>query len=103
MRLECADLMDPKLICVARIARIVGRLIRIRFDGWGEEYDQWLDCESADFYPVGWSLLVGHKLEGPPPQVQPAKITPKPKPKVKRGRKKIIKTDGEFVDLFCVL
>ena len=26
---------------------------------------QWMDCESADMYPVGWCELVGHRLEGP--------------------------------------
>ena len=40
-------------------------LFRIHFDGWEDEYDQWMDCESADIYPVGWGELVGHKLEGP--------------------------------------
>lgn len=93
MRLECADLMDPRLVCVATIARVIGRLIKVRFDGWSEEYDQWLDCESPDFYPVGWCVLVGHKLEGPPTpqkQPQPNKQTPKG---TKKKRKKKIKTE----------
>jgi len=66
MSLECADLMDPRLVCVATVARVVGRLLKVHFDGWTDEYDQWLDCESADIYPVGWCVLVNHKLEGPP-------------------------------------
>ncbi|PSN32045.1 hypothetical protein C0J52_16697 [Blattella germanica] len=65
MRLEAADLMDPRLVCVGTISRVVGRLLKVHFDGWEEEYDQWLDCESPDMYPVGWCHLVGHKLEGP--------------------------------------
>lgn len=65
MKVECADLMDPRLVCVATVSRVVGRLLKIHFDGWEEEYDQWLDCESPDIYPVGWCLTVGHKLEGP--------------------------------------
>jgi hypothetical protein len=65
MKLECADLMDPRMICVGTIARVVGRLLKVHFDGWGDEYDQWLDCESPDMYPVGWCELVGHKLEAP--------------------------------------
>lgn len=65
MRLEAADLMDPRLVCVGTVSRVVGRLLKIHFDGWEEEYDQWLDCESPDMYPVGWCHLVGHKLEGP--------------------------------------
>jgi hypothetical protein len=65
MRLEAADLMDPRLVCVGTVSRVVGRLLKIHFDGWEEEYDQWLDCESPDVYPVGWCHLVEHKLEGP--------------------------------------
>lgn len=40
-------------------------MLQVHFDGWGDEYDQWLDCESPDMYPVGWCQLVGHKLEAP--------------------------------------
>jgi hypothetical protein len=65
MRLEAADLMDPRLVCVGTVSRVVGRLLKVHFDGWEEEYDQWLDCDSPDMYPVGWCELVGHKLEGP--------------------------------------
>ncbi|XP_077301554.1 polycomb protein Sfmbt-like isoform X2 [Arctopsyche grandis] len=83
MRLECADLMDPRLVCVATIAGIVGRLLKVHFNGWGDEYDQWLDCESTDIYPVGWCQAVSHKLEGPfVPARQPVGNTRK------KGRKK---------------
>ncbi|XP_032592083.1 polycomb protein Sfmbt isoform X2 [Drosophila grimshawi] len=87
MSLECADLMDPRLVCVATVARVVGRLLKVHFDGWTDEYDQWLDCESADIYPAGWCVLVGHKLEGPP-RISHQQVTkPAPKPKVQRKRK----------------
>lgn len=66
MKIEAADLMDPRLVCVATIAKVAGRLLKVHFDGWEEEYDQWLDCESSDIYPIGWCQSVGHKLEGPP-------------------------------------
>ena len=73
MHLEATDIMDPRLVCVATISRVVGRLLRVHFDGWEVEYDQWLDCSSSDLYPVGWCQLVSHKLEGPrvvsPPKV----------------------------------
>lgn len=82
MKIECADLMDPKLVCVATISRIVGRLVRINFDGWEEVYDQWLDIESPDMYPVGWSFLVKHRLEGPK---APEKMLPAPKGGKKKG------------------
>lgn len=88
MSLECADLMDPRLVCVATVSRIVGRLLKIHFDGWTDEYDQWLDCESADIYPVGWCVLVNHKLEGPPaPAPAHTKATAKPKTQKKRKKK----------------
>ena len=86
MKLECTDLMDPRLVCVSTVSQVVGRLLKVHFDGWEEDYDQvecylvhcyrycavvsntllqWMDCESADMYPVGWCELVGHRLEGP--------------------------------------
>uniref|UniRef100_A0A287AFK5 Mbt domain containing 1 n=1 Tax=Sus scrofa TaxID=9823 RepID=A0A287AFK5_PIG len=43
MKLEAVDLMEPRLICVATVTRIIHRLLRIHFDGWEEEYDQWVD------------------------------------------------------------
>lgn len=96
MKVECADLMDPRLVCVATVSRVVGRLLKIHFDGWDDEYDQWLDCESPDIYPVGWCVTVGHKLEGPPnanagkTQLMPIKIVPKVnvKKQTKKGPKR---------------
>ncbi|XP_035773551.1 polycomb protein Sfmbt-like isoform X2 [Anopheles albimanus] len=95
MKLESADLMDPRLICVATISRVVGRLLKVHFDGWDDEYDQWLDSESPDIYPIGWCVLVGHKLEGPRilPKIPPTqKVSPKTS---KKGikRKKKLKTE----------
>lgn len=98
MKIECADLMDPRLVCVATVAKTVGRVLKVHFDGWEDEYDQWLDAQSPDMYPVGWCILVGHKLEGPPlvPRTQASqKISPK---LVKRGRKKKVKDGKSLVD-----
>lgn len=86
MKVEAADQMDPKLICVGTIARVVGRLLKVHFDGWEDDYDQWMDCESVDIYPVGWAELVGHKLEGPR-LAMPAKKEKK-KAVGKRGKKR---------------
>ncbi|XP_026733149.1 polycomb protein Sfmbt-like [Trichoplusia ni] len=79
MRLECADLMDPRLVCVATVARVVADLLKVHFDGWGAEYDQWLWAHSTDVYPVGWCRAVGHRLEGPlqPPPRPPRKQPPR--------------------------
>ncbi|KAJ8896202.1 hypothetical protein PR048_001545 [Dryococelus australis] len=63
MHLEAAEVMEPGRICVATVTRVAGRMIKIHFDGWDDEFDQWLDYESPDMYPVGWCQLVGHRLE----------------------------------------
>lgn len=94
MKLESADLMDPRLICVATISRVVGRLLKVHFDGWDDEYDQWLDSESPDIYPIGWCVLVSHKLEGPrilPKIPPPQKISPKTTTKKGKRKKKVMK------------
>lgn len=65
MKLEAVDLMEPRLVCVATVTQIVHRLLRIHFDGWEDEYDQWVDCESPDLYPVGWCQLTGYQLQPP--------------------------------------
>lgn len=107
MKVECADLMDPRLVCVATVSKVVGRLLRIHFDGWEDEYDQWLDCDSPDIYPVGWCVTVGHKLEGPRelPKTKPPvvfkNISPKSnkqKLQKQKGPKRKNTKDGEF---FC--
>nr|XP_033816407.1 MBT domain-containing protein 1 isoform X2 [Geotrypetes seraphini] len=67
MKLEAVDLMEPRLVCVATVTRIIHRLLRIHFDGWEDEYDQWVDCESSDLYPVGWCQLTGYQLQPPAP------------------------------------
>ena len=59
---------------------------QIHFDGWEDEYDQWMDCDNVDVYPVGWAELVGHKLESPRPALPPA--TKKEKRKGGSGGKK---------------
>lgn len=66
MKLESVDLIEPKMICVATVVAVVNRLIRLNFDGWDERFDQWVDFESCDIFPVGWCQLVGFKLEEPP-------------------------------------
>ncbi|XP_030062722.1 MBT domain-containing protein 1 [Microcaecilia unicolor] len=67
MKLEAVDLMEPRLVCVATVTRIIHRLLRIHFDGWEDEYDQWVDCESPDLYPVAWCQLTGYQLQPPAP------------------------------------
>ncbi|XP_071126181.1 MBT domain-containing protein 1-like isoform X1 [Mytilus edulis] len=75
-KVEAVDLMEPRLICVATVSRVVGRLLRIHFDGWEVTYDQWVDCETADLYPVGWCEVMNYGLEGPRVKIEP--ISPVP-------------------------
>jgi hypothetical protein len=63
--IEAVDLMEPRLICVATVTKVVGRLLRVHFNGWDESYDQWCDCESAELFPAGWCHLVQYPLEAP--------------------------------------
>lgn len=65
MMIEAVDLMQSRLVCVATITKIVGRLLRIHFNGWDETFDQWCDCESPDLFPLGWCELVNYPLEPP--------------------------------------
>jgi len=65
-------LVHDRLVCMGTVEAVVGRLLRIHFDGWESTYDQWMDCSSPDIYPLGWSEIVGHPLDVPqgicPPQ-----------------------------------
>lgn len=58
--------MEPRLVCVATVRRCVGRLLLIHFDGWEDEFDQWVDYDSPDIYPAGWCELMGYQLQPPP-------------------------------------
>ncbi|VDI33845.1 Hypothetical predicted protein [Mytilus galloprovincialis] len=75
-KVEAVDLMEPRLICVATVSRVVGRLLRIHFDGWEVTYDQWVDCETADLYPVGWCEVMNYGLEGPRVKKRKPKLSP---------------------------
>ncbi|KAH0616853.1 hypothetical protein JD844_028281, partial [Phrynosoma platyrhinos] len=84
-KLEAVDLMEPRLICVATVKQVVHHLLRIHFDGWDSEYDQWVDCESPDIYPVGWCELIGYQLQ---PPVVPEPVSPVPAKEVPKKRRK---------------
>lgn len=40
-------------------------MLKIHFIGWDQSYDQWVDCESPELFPVGWCQMVGYPLEPP--------------------------------------
>lgn len=66
MRLEAVDKRVPHLIRVATVDDVNGHTIRIRFDGWPDEYSYWVDDDSPDIHPAGWCLETKHPLEPPP-------------------------------------
>ena len=65
MKLEAVDLREPALICPATVVETKGPILRIHFDGWDTGYDQYLDMDSLDIFPVGWCESVGHPLQPP--------------------------------------
>uniref|UniRef100_A0A0B7B795 FCS-type domain-containing protein n=1 Tax=Arion vulgaris TaxID=1028688 RepID=A0A0B7B795_9EUPU len=85
MKVEAVDLMEPRLICVATVTKVIGRLLRIHFDGWENNYDQWIDCQSPDIYPVGWCEVMKHSLEGPRTRLET--YQPSSTPAIMRKRK----------------
>ncbi|XP_077407752.1 lethal(3)malignant brain tumor-like protein 2 isoform X2 [Vanacampus margaritifer] len=89
VKLEAVDLMEPRLVCVATVKRSVGRLLLIHFDGWEDDFDQWVDHESPDLYPIGWCHLTGYQLQPPPGLVVEDQVAQAKKPKVPLyGKKK---------------
>ncbi|CAM4709624.1 unnamed protein product [Leuciscus chuanchicus] len=96
MKLEAVDLMEPRLVCVATVRRCVGRLLLLHFDGWEPEFDQWVDCQSPEIYPVGWCEITGYQLQPPigpePPQGQERSNTSKKaKPFMGKRRRRFVK------------
>lgn len=92
MVIEAVDLMQSRLVCVATITKIVGRLLRVHFNGWDETYDQWCDCESPDLFPLGWCELVGYPLE--PPRTEDSEIAQQSPSDNQKRRKSSIKKYG---------
>ncbi|XP_030631000.1 lethal(3)malignant brain tumor-like protein 2 [Chanos chanos] len=91
MKLEAVDLMEPRLVCVATVRRCVGRLLLLHFDGWESEFDQWVDCQSPDIYPVGWCEVTGYQLQppiGPDPAQGQEHLGSAKKSKLYLGKKK---------------
>ncbi|XP_038055198.1 nascent polypeptide-associated complex subunit alpha, muscle-specific form-like isoform X2 [Patiria miniata] len=84
-KVEAVDLIESGFICAATILKIAGPLLRVHFDGWDRSYDQWLNCQSPDIYPVGWCEMVGYPLQ--PPRVHDPANHILPTPVLKNGKK----------------
>lgn len=64
-KLEAVDLREPALICPATVTDLKGPLLRIHFDGWDDSYDQLVDMDSLDIFPVSYCASVSHPLQPP--------------------------------------
>ena len=42
-----------------------GSLLKIHFDGCGDEHDRWLDANCPHLFPVGWCKRFGYQLQTP--------------------------------------
>ncbi|XP_076393048.1 lethal (3) malignant brain tumor isoform X3 [Megachile rotundata] len=65
MRLEGIDPEHPSRYCVLTVVEVVGYRIRLHFDGYPENYDFWVNADSMDIFPAGWSEKNGHRLDPP--------------------------------------
>ena len=65
MKLEAVDLREPALVCPATITDTRGSLLRIHFDGWDDSYDQLVDMDTLDVFPVMYCIMNGHPLQPP--------------------------------------
>ncbi|XP_075220543.1 lethal (3) malignant brain tumor isoform X2 [Lycorma delicatula] len=66
MKLEAVDKRAPHLIRVATVRDIHQHQIKITFDGFPDHFGYWVDDDSPDIHPVGWTQKTGHPLEPPP-------------------------------------
>ncbi|XP_067867686.1 lethal(3)malignant brain tumor-like protein 4 isoform X3 [Heterodontus francisci] len=77
MKLEAVDKRNPMLIRVATVVDLEDHRIKIHFDGWSHDYDYWIDADSPDIHPAGWSAKTGHSLQIP---LSPADLAVSPGP-----------------------
>ena len=40
-------------------------MLQLGFDGWGDDFNQFVEWRSADIYPIAWCELVRHPLQAP--------------------------------------
>lgn len=66
MTIEVVDLVLPTIIRVAKVVDVKGDELKILYDGFNAIYAYWVEDDSPDIHPVGWSLKTNHSLELPP-------------------------------------
>lgn len=61
-KLEAVDLCEPFLICVATVVARKGRLLKIKYDGWDDSYDQYFDFRLVFKSVLNCFLSIREKL-----------------------------------------
>lgn len=65
MRLEAIDPQHPSLFCVATVAEVVGKRLRIHLDKYSSIFDFWVNCDSPFIFNVGFCAKTNRKLQPP--------------------------------------
>ncbi|XP_050692187.1 lethal(3)malignant brain tumor-like protein 3 [Eriocheir sinensis] len=65
MKVEAVDRRNPSLVRVATVADTQDYQVKVHFDGWGDEYDLWVDDDSPDLHPPSWCAKTCHPLQPP--------------------------------------
>lgn len=74
MAVEVVDIVVPSLLRIARVIDVKNNEIKIRYDGFDPIYDYWVENDSPNIHPVGWSLKTNHPLEIPAGKYEIIKI-----------------------------
>ncbi|KAI6650536.1 Lethal(3)malignant brain tumor-like protein 3 [Oopsacas minuta] len=83
MKLEAVDWREPDRIRVATVIAINEKQqIKLHYDGFPTEMENWFDVDGKDIFPPGYCDITGHKLEKPVEldisQAAPALLCPIP-------------------------
>lgn len=62
MVLEVVDKWNPAVIRPARILSVKEYQIKVLFLEWPEEYAFYLEDDSPDIHPIGWTQKTGHPI-----------------------------------------
>lgn len=66
MKVEVIDPFNQSSFCAATITDKRGYRIKLRFDGYGPEFDIWLNADSKMMFPPGWCPATGRSIDPPP-------------------------------------
>ncbi|KAL4088691.1 hypothetical protein QTP88_023775 [Uroleucon formosanum] len=66
MIIEVVDLVVPRLLRIAKVVDVRGDELKIVYDGFDDDYAYWVEDDSPDIHPVGWSSKTNHPIEVPP-------------------------------------